>query len=72
MAESLDLDALDLATVTNLLVFAGLDVNDGPRLPEDAAPVQALLEALPVGLRNTLLAGYFSAIFTATREGPNL
>lgn len=53
-AESLDPDALDLATISALLVFAGLDAAKGPSLPDESADVQALLEALPVGLRNQL------------------
>ena len=66
-AESLDPDVLDLATIAQLLVFAGLDAAKGPSLPDESADVQALLEALPVGLRDRLLAGFFSEIFQPHR-----
>lgn len=66
-AASLDPATLDLSTVTNLLAFAGLDAASGPSLPEDSAQIQALLESLPPALRDRLLTGYFSAIFTARR-----
>ena len=67
VAGQLDVDSLDLPTVLNLLKFAGLDVSEGPSLPEESAGIQALLESLPVDVRNRLLAGFFSAIFTANR-----
>ena len=66
-AESLDPTTLDLATIAQLLVFAGLDATKGPSLPDESADVQALLEALPVGLRDRLLAGFFSEIFQPNR-----
>lgn len=66
-AASLDPQTLDLQTVQNLLAFAGLDASSGPSLPEESADIQALLESLPAPLRDRLLAGYFSAIFTANR-----
>ena len=67
IAGTLDPTALDLPAVTELLAFAGLDSADGPALPAESANIQALLEALPPALRNRLLAGFFSDIFTANR-----
>ncbi|MCB0915906.1 MAG: aspartate aminotransferase family protein [Actinobacteria bacterium] len=67
-AMALDPSTLDLATVDALLKFAGLDAGESPGLPAEAAGIQALLEALPTQLRDTLLAGYFSAIFQPSRE----
>ena len=67
IAGSLDPATLDLPAVTELLAFAGLDSADGPALPAESAGIQALLEALPTDLRNRLLAGFFSDIFTANR-----
>jgi len=66
-AASLDHTTLDEATVAGLLEFAGLNGADGPGLPEDSAGIQALLESLPAPLRDRLLAGFFSMIFTAAR-----
>lgn len=66
-AEALDPKTLSLADVAMLLAFAGLDTANGPQLPAESAHVQALLEALPIDLRDMLLKGYFSAIFTAER-----
>lgn len=75
LAAAADLDAatLDDDTVSALLAFAGLSGEGSGRLPEDAAPIQALIEALPADLRNRLLAGFFSVLFTARRadgDGP--
>ena len=67
-AASLDPATLDEATVLGLLEFAGLSGADSPGLPEDSAGIQALLESLPAPLRDRLLAGFFSAIFTAARS----
>lgn len=67
LAASLDPDALDDATVSGLLAFAGLGSENGPKLPERSAPIQALLEALPPRLKDRLLSGFFSQVFTATR-----
>ena len=67
-AASLDPATLDAATVAGLLEFAGLNGADGPGLPEDSAGIQALLESLPAPLRDRLLAGFFSMIFTGTRQ----
>lgn len=67
VAGQLEVDALDLPTVINLLAFAGLDVSEGPSWPQESAGIQALLESLPVAVRDKLLAGFFSAIFTANR-----
>ena len=66
-AAALDPHTLDEATVAGLLAFAGLGGEDGPGLPEDSASIQALLEMLPAPLRDRLLAGFFSSIFTAAR-----
>jgi hypothetical protein len=66
-AASLDHTTLDEATVAGLLEFAGLSGSGGPGLPEDSAGIQALLESLPAPLRDRLLAGFFSMIFTAAR-----
>ncbi len=66
-AAELDPETLDLATVAGLLEFAGLSSGGEPGLPEESATVQALLEALPADLRDRLLAGFFSQLFTARR-----
>lgn len=66
-AQALDPGTLSLTDVATLLTFAGLDTSGGPQLPAESANIQALLEALPTSLRDTLLKGYFSAIFTPTR-----
>jgi len=67
-AGDLDTDTLDLATVAGLLEFAGLSSEGQPGLPEDSADIQALLEALPAALRDRLLAGFFSLLFTPSRR----
>jgi sphinganine-1-phosphate aldolase len=67
-ASELDAATLDLPTVTGLLEFAGLTGDGPPGLPEEAADVQALLEALPPDLRDRLLAGFFSLLFQAVRD----
>jgi glutamate/tyrosine decarboxylase-like PLP-dependent enzyme len=66
-AAELDVDTLDLPAVAGLLEFAGLASGGQPGLPEESADVQALLEALPRDLRDKLLAGFFSLLFTANR-----
>lgn len=66
-AASLDPDTLDEATVAGLLQFAGLTGEGDGRLPEAAAPLHALIEALPPALRDRLLRGFFAGLFTATR-----
>ena len=66
-AEQIDPAALDLPTLSALLTFAGLDPSGTPTLPDEAAGIQALIEALPTGLRDAMLAGYFSAIFQPHR-----
>ncbi|MDQ1250213.1 MAG: sphinganine-phosphate aldolase [Actinomycetota bacterium] len=66
-AEQIDPAALDLPTLSALLTFAGLDPSGTPSLPDEAAGIQALIEALPTGLRDAMLAGYFSAIFQPNR-----
>jgi sphinganine-1-phosphate aldolase len=67
-AATLDHATLDEATVAGLLEFAGLGGSDGPGLPDDSAGIQALLESLPAPLRDRLLAGFFSTIFTGARQ----
>ncbi len=66
-AASLDPETLDEATVAGLLAFAGLGVDGAPGLPDDSAGIQALLESLPAPLRDRLLAGFFSLIFSGRR-----
>jgi glutamate/tyrosine decarboxylase-like PLP-dependent enzyme len=66
-AGELDPGTLDLVTVAGLLEFAGLARDGEPGLPEESADVQALIEALPADLRDKLLAGFFSQLFTAAR-----
>ena len=66
-AASLDPDTLDEAAVAGLLEFAGLAGGGTPGLPEDSAGIQALLESLPAPLRDRLLAGFFSMLFSAAR-----
>jgi sphinganine-1-phosphate aldolase len=66
-ASAIDVGALDESTVAELLAFAGLAPAGTPALPEESAGVQALLEALPAPLRDRLLAGFFSLVFTARR-----
>jgi hypothetical protein len=63
----LDPETLDEATVVGLLEFAGLGVGGSPGLPEDSAGIQALLESLPAPLRDRLLAGFFSLVFSGRR-----
>jgi sphinganine-1-phosphate aldolase len=67
MAAAGDLDpaTLDADTVDALLAFAGLTGEGTGRLPDESAPIQALIEALSPELRNRLLAGFFSMLFTA-------
>lgn len=66
-AAALDPATLDEASVAGLLEFAGLAGNGTPGLPEESAGIQALLESLPAPLRDRLLAGFFSMIFSGTR-----
>lgn len=72
LAAASDLEAatLDEATVAGLLAFAGLVGDGGAGLPDEAAGIQALLESLPDPLRDRLLAGFFSLVFSA-RRGPD-
>ena len=67
-AATLDATTLDEATVADLLAFAGLAPEGTPSLPDESAGVQALLEALRGPLRDRLLAGFFSQVFTAHRQ----
>ena len=69
VAAQIDVDTLDEATVAGLLALAGLGTDGQPSLPDESAPVLALLESLPPALRDRLLAGFFSQVFTANR-GP--
>jgi glutamate/tyrosine decarboxylase-like PLP-dependent enzyme len=57
-ASSIDPEHLDEETFSGLLAVAGLsDGSGGLALPERMAPVNALLDALPPGLREALLLG---------------
>jgi sphinganine-1-phosphate aldolase len=67
-AAELEPTTLDEETVNALLAFAGLSGEGTGRLPDESAPVQALIEALSPELRDRLLSGFFSMLFTATRE----
>ena len=58
---------LDDATVAELLAFAGMAGDGSAGLPEDSAGIQALIEAVPVELRDRLLTGFFSLLFTPRR-----
>lgn len=63
----LDVASLDADTIARLLSLAGL-VGDGPPgLPAESASVQALIEATPPDVRDRLLVGFFSLLFTADR-----
>jgi glutamate/tyrosine decarboxylase-like PLP-dependent enzyme len=49
--------------------FAGLpDLTSGAGLPEEMAPVHALIDALPPEARDPALSAIFSALFTARRS----
>lgn len=68
LAGQIDPVTLTDEDVVGLLAVAGL-VGDGePGLPDESAGVQALIESLPPQLRDRLLAGFFSLLFTATRS----
>jgi hypothetical protein len=66
-AASMDARSLDDATVAGLLAMAGLVGDGSPGLPAESAGIQALIEALPSALRDRLLSGFFSLVFTARR-----
>ena len=67
LAGQLDASALTTADVAGLLAVAGLGEDAGPKLPAEAAGVHALIEALPEDLRERLLSGFFSLLFTPQR-----
>lgn len=63
----IDPATLDDAAVAELLAFAGMAGDGSAGLPEDSAGIQALIEAVPVELRDRLLTGFFSLLFTPRR-----
>ncbi len=66
-AQAIDPATLTPADVVGLLALAGLAGDGEPGLPAESAGIQALIEALPATLRERLLAGFFSLVYTATR-----
>lgn len=67
-AASIDVDALDDATIDGLMQLAGFKGQAGPvALPEEMAGINALLEASPPPLVEVLLRAVFSEVFTPNR-----
>jgi glutamate/tyrosine decarboxylase-like PLP-dependent enzyme len=67
-AASIDVAALDDATVDGLMQLAGFKGQGGSvALPEEMAGVNALLEASPAPLVEVLLKGVFGEVFTPNR-----
>ncbi len=67
-AASIDVAALDDATVDGLMQLAGFKGEGGSvALPEEMAGVNALLEASPAPLVEVLLKGVFGEVFTPNR-----
>jgi hypothetical protein len=67
-AASIDVAALDDATVDGLMQLAGFKGAGGPvALPEEMAGINALLEASPAPLVEVLLKGVFGEVFTPNR-----
>lgn len=63
-AAGLDPAAIDQATARGLLAFAGLGGGDGAGgLPQEMAPVNALIEALPPALAERLLVEFWGLLF---------
>lgn len=60
-AAGLDPDTLGPDEVAGVLAFAGL--GDGAGLPDRAAPVLVLLDALPGPLKERLLAEFIGSVF---------
>jgi glutamate/tyrosine decarboxylase-like PLP-dependent enzyme len=68
IAASIDVDALDPATIDGLMQVAGFKGQGGPvELPEEMAGVNALLEASPAPLVEVLLKAVFAEVFTPNR-----
>ena len=66
-AASIDVDALDQATIDGLLQLAGFKGEGGVGLPDEMAGINALLEASPAPLVEVLLKAVFSELFTPNR-----
>jgi len=67
-AASIDVDALDGATIDGLMQIAGFKGQGGPvELPEEMAGINALLEASPAPLVEVLLKAVFGEVFTPNR-----
>ncbi len=67
-AASIDVDALDAATIDGLMQVAGFKGQGGPvALPEEMAGINALLEGSPAPLVEVLLKAVFSEVFTPNR-----
>jgi hypothetical protein len=67
LAGQIDPAVLGAADIAGLLEVAGLG-GDAAGLPDESAAVHALIEALPTALRDRLLAGFISGVFTADRS----
>lgn len=65
--DGIDPATLDETTIAELLAFAGMAGDGAAGLPEESAGIQALIESAPVGLRDRLLTGFFSLLFTPHR-----
>lgn len=70
-AASIDVDALDQATIDGLLVVAGFKGEGGVGLPDEMAGINALLEASPAPLVEVLLKAVFGEVFTPNRRPPD-
>lgn len=69
-AATIDVNALDAATIDGLMQIAGFKGAGGPvALPEEMAGVNALLEASPAPLVEVLLKAVFGEVFTPNRGG---
>lgn len=67
-AASIDVDALDAATLDGLMQIAGFKGQGGPvTLPDEMAGMNALMEASPAPLVEVLLKAVFSEVFTPNR-----
>ncbi|MCU0294299.1 MAG: aminotransferase class V-fold PLP-dependent enzyme [Thermoanaerobaculaceae bacterium] len=67
-AASIDVDALDAATIDGLMQIAGFKGQEGPvALPDEMAGINALLEGSPAPLVEVLLKAVFSEVFTPNR-----
>ncbi|MCB9423939.1 MAG: hypothetical protein H6527_02470 [Actinobacteria bacterium] len=66
-AATIDVAALDQATIDGLLQLAGFKGEGGVGLPDEMAGINALLEASPVPLVEVLLKAVFGEVFTPNR-----